>query len=334
MIEQVKLKNKLIIFIIASICFLGLVGILYIVGHYDTATAVTKVDKKTMPDGTQVNVTINNVLATAGKPIETLPMIQSKENIHQTEQLLKNPPVVEDREIQKPKALAVGFEDSSNNEVRNSVTNADSSVGVGETNTDMKPMRSPYTIFAGTFIPSTLITGLNSDLNGEIVAIVRNNVYDTTSGKYLLIPQGSRLVGTYNHEIAYAQDRLIVAWNRVIYPNGTSFVLRGQPGTDLQGYSGLSGTVDNHWDKIFGAAFLIGGITAGATLATGNQASNPYVLSPGAVVATSVGSQLSSAGIQVVQKGLNIPPTIKIPPGYKFNILTTADLVLKPYILR
>lgn len=214
----------------------------------------------------------------------------------------------------------------------NEISGTNTKVGTGEIESKLVKQRSPYTIFAGTFLSATMVTGLNSDLNGLIVATVRNNVYDSSTGQYLLIPQGSRLVGTYNHELAYAQNRLMVGWNRVIYPNGTSFLLHGQPGTDLQGQSGFAGNVDNHYGKVFGAAFIMGLIFGGTTVAVGNQATNPYQLSAGATIANQVGAEMGQTGLQVISKGLNIPPTITISPGYKFNVLTTADLILKPYV--
>ncbi len=232
----------------------------------------------------------------------------------------------------KPNMLVVSDNVLSDGNPTNAISGTNTSIGTGEINSQLRAQRSPYTIFAGTFLPATMVTALNSDSSGEIVATVRNNIYDSTTGKYLLIPQGSRLIGTYNHDIAYGQNRLMAGWNRIIYPNGTNFLLRGQPGTDLEGASGFTGDVDNHWMQKFGTSALMGLIFGGMTMATGSQATNPYQLSAGATMASQVGAQMSQAGLQVIQKGVNIPPTIIISAGYKFNILTTADLVLKPYV--
>lgn len=214
----------------------------------------------------------------------------------------------------------------------NAVTGTNTAVGVGTIDSQYKTQSSPYTIFAGSYIPAQMVNGINSDLNGMVVALVGSDVYDTTAGKYLLIPQGSRLVGTYNHDVAYGQNRLMVGWNRLIFPNGTSVVLHGQPGTDLQGFSGFSDEVDNHYTRIFGSAFLMGAIFGGTSLAVGNQNTNPYQLSAGATMANQIGAQMAQAGIQVINKGLNIQPTIIIHEGYRFNVAMTADLVLKPYV--
>jgi type IV secretory pathway VirB10-like protein len=216
----------------------------------------------------------------------------------------------------------------------NVVTGTNTSVGVGTIDSQYKTQSSPYTIFAGSYIPAQMVNGINSDLNGMVIALVRSDVYDTTAGKYLLIPQGSKLVGTYNHDVAYGQNRLMVGWNRLIFPNGTSVVLHGQPGTDLQGFSGFSDDVDNHYARIFGSAFLMGAIFGGTSLAVGNQNTNPYQLSAGATMANQIGAQMSQAGIQVINKGLNIQPTIIIHEGYRFNVAMTADLVLKPYVYK
>ena len=142
------------------------------------------------------------------------------------------------------------------------------------------------------------------------------------------------MVGTYNHDVSYGQNRLMAGWNRIIYPNGTSINLHGQPGTDLQGFSGFSGDMDNHYSKIFGSSFIMGLIFGGMTNATGNQGGNPYQMSAGATIASQVGTQMAQTGVQVISRGLNIPPTVVISPGYRFNVLLTADLILKPYIFK
>ena len=350
-IKQELLKKKLILTGIGLLAVGGVAGGVYIVNNYvspaqPASSTVTKTD---LPDGTTVNVTVNNMVNTmpvktlpestpaeASMPKAVLPALATTQNQPQpVQQLMQQQPTAQaNTEPAKPKMLVVSNDGGGSSADTNSITGTNTKVGTGEIDSQMKAQRSPYTIFAGTFIPAQMVTGMNSDLNGEIVALVRNNVYDSTNGKYLLIPQGSRLIGTYNHDIAYGQNRLIAGWNRVIYPNGTSFLLHGQPGTDLAGMSGLTGDVDNHWMERFGSSALVGLIFGGMTAATGNQGTNPYQLSAGATIASQVGAQMSQTGLQVIQKGMDIPPTVIISPGYKFNILTTADLILKPYIYK
>lgn len=204
----------------------------------------------------------------------------------------------------------------------------------------IKP-KSPYLVQAGSIIPAVMISGLNSDISGQIVAQVRENVYDSMSGRYLLVPQGSKLIGQFSNQIAYGQDRIAVAWQRVIYPNGYSVSLKGIPGSDVAGFSGFYDQVDNHYWRIFGASFVMGVITAGMQYSQNNTNSNvqsggygftnpnPTV---GQTVAGSLGQQLGSTGMMITQKNLNIAPTITIRQGYKFTIMMTADVVLKPYM--
>jgi type IV secretion system protein TrbI len=234
----------------------------------------------------------------------------------------------------KPQMFTNNDATPKNNDEVNAVTGTNTAIGNGTIDSKLKSQRSPYTVFAGSYIPAQMVNGINSDLNGMVIAQVRNDVYDTIKGKYLLIPQGSRIVGTYNHDIAYGQSRLMVGWNRIIYPNGASFSLHGQPGTDLEGFSGFSDDVDNHYMKIFGSAFIMGAIFGGTSLAAGNQNTNPYQLSAGATMANQVGAQMAQAGIQVINKGLNVQPALIIHPGYQFDVSLTADLVLKPYIYK
>lgn len=207
-------------------------------------------------------------------------------------------------------------------------------------NSELIKPKTPYLVQAGSIIPAVMISGLNSDISGQIVAQVRENVYDSISGKYLLVPQGSKLVGQFSNQIAYGQDRIAVAWQRVIYPNGYSISLKGIPGSDVAGFSGFYDQVDNHYWRIFGASFVMGVITAGMQYSQNNTNSNVQSggygftnpnPSVGQTVAGSLGQQLGSTGMMITQKNLNIAPTITIRQGYKFTIMMTADVALKPY---
>ena len=196
--------------------------------------------------------------------------------------------------------------------------------------------KSPYELKAGSVIPATMINGINSDLPGEVIAFVRNNLYDSVSRQYLLIPQGSKLIGLYDSNVAYGQQRVAVAWSRLIYPNGSSVDLKATPGTDIAGYSGFYDQVDNKYWQIFGTSFIMGVITAGmqysqnnlnANVQSGGYA-NPTV---GQTLAGSLGQQLGQTALSVTQKNLKVAPTLIIRQGYQFNIMLTADLILKPW---
>ncbi|MDQ5920647.1 MAG: type secretion system protein TrbI [Pseudomonadota bacterium] len=200
---------------------------------------------------------------------------------------------------------------------------------------------SPYELKAGSVIPATMINGINSDLPGQVIAQIRDNIYNSTTRQYLLIPQGAKLVGVYDSHIIYGQERILVAWNRLIYPNGNSVSLKGMPGTDLEGYAGFSDEVDNKYWKLFGASFIMGVITAGMQYSQNNT--NANVQSGGLGITTSnpsfgqtlsgsLGQQLGQTGLMVTQKNLNVQPTLIVKPGYPFNVMITADLILKPYV--
>lgn len=199
----------------------------------------------------------------------------------------------------------------------------------------IKP-KSEYLVQAGTIIPAVMISGLNSDISGTVLAQVRENVYDSISGRHLLIPQGSKLVGQFSNQIAFGQSRLAVAWQRVIYPNGYSWSLKGIPGSDVAGFSGFYDQVDNHYWQIFGASFVMGVITAGMQYSQNSTQStsqiggfyNPTI---GQTAAGSLGQQLGQTGMMITQKQLNVAPTITVRRGYKFTVMMTADVELKPY---
>lgn len=185
---------------------------------------------------------------------------------------------------------------------------------------------SPYVLQAGAVIPASLITGLRSDLPGEITAQVTEDVYDSPTGKVLLIPQGSRLVGQYDAQIAFGQSRALLVWNRLIMPNGKSIVLERQPGADTEGYAGLEDEVDNHWGMLFKAAILSTILSVGTEAGTSDSENNlAQAIRQGA------SQSFNQVGQQVVGRSLNIQPTITIRPGFPVRVLVTHDLVLEPY---
>lgn len=202
---------------------------------------------------------------------------------------------------------------------------------------------SKYSLMAGDYIPAIMISGLNSDTPGEIIAQTRENMYDTIHGRYLLIPKGSRIIGVYDSKVSYMQKRILVAFKRVIFPDGKSFMLRGLPGTDLSGYSGFynSEGIDNHYWQIYGSSAIIGVITGAMQYSQNNTNANVQTggigvttntdPSVGQTMAGSLGQQLGQTGTTVIQKNINVQPTLTMPPGYEFNIMITADMVLVPY---
>lgn len=188
--------------------------------------------------------------------------------------------------------------------------------------------QSPLEVKTGTIIPATMIGGLNSDLPGMILAQVSQNVFDTATGSYLLIPQGSRLVGTYDSFVAYGQDRALVAWNRIVYPDGSTLELEGMPGTDPAGYAGLEDQVDHHYFRIFGSALLMSVITGIYDYTQGNTGDRYYnEETAGDSMARAVARELTQTSQMLLRKNLNIQPTIKIRPGYKLNVMVKRDII-------
>lgn len=185
---------------------------------------------------------------------------------------------------------------------------------------------SPYVVQASTVIPAALITGIRSDLPGQITAQVTEAVYDSPSGKYLLIPQGARLVGQYDSSIAFGQSRVMLVWTRLIMPNGTSIVLERLPGSDASGYPGLEDDVDYHWLMLFEAAGLSTLLSVGAEAGTSNG-ENSLVQA----IRMGASNSTSQVGQEIVQRQLNIQPTLTIRPGFPVRVMVNRDLILKPY---
>ena len=194
--------------------------------------------------------------------------------------------------------------------------------------------RQPFELRAGFVVPATLISGINSDLPGQIMAQVAQDVYDTPTGKHLLIPQGSRLVGSYSSDVAYGQARVLVAWQRIVFPDGKAMDIGAMPGADSAGYAGFHDQVNNHYVRLFGSAFLMSGVTAGITYSQRqNQATNTYgAPSASSALSEALGQQLGQVTAQLIAKNLSISPTLEIRPGYRFNVVVTKDMTFsKPY---
>ncbi|GHV49812.1 putative conjugal transfer protein TrbI [Deltaproteobacteria bacterium] len=184
-------------------------------------------------------------------------------------------------------------------------------------------------IKTGSVIPSVMVTGVNSDLPGNIIAQVSQNVWDTASGRKLLIPQGAKLFGVYG------QERVLVAWNRIVFPDGSSFTLGAMPGSDMSGYAGYTDEINNHYLRIFGSAVLMSLISGGMAYTIDSLDSSSgqnSVPSMQQEMGSALAAQLGQATMQLLQKNLNIKPTLEIRPGYQFNVIVTKDLVFEaPY---
>ncbi|WP_209092362.1 TrbI/VirB10 family protein [Sphingomonas trueperi] len=185
---------------------------------------------------------------------------------------------------------------------------------------------SPNILQGGAVISAALITGIRSDLPGQITAQVTENVYDSPTGRILLVPQGTRLIGQYDNGVGFGQRRVLLVWNRLIMPNGRSIVLERQPGADSEGYAGLEDGVDYHWGELFKAAALSTILSVGAEAGSSGQDSDIVrALRQGA------SDSVSQTGRQIVSRQLNIAPTLTIRPGYPVRVIVTRDLVLEPY---
>lgn len=187
---------------------------------------------------------------------------------------------------------------------------------------------SQFEIKAGTIIPGILIIGINSDLPGQIVAQVRENVYDSVTGDHLLIPLGAKLIGTYDSSVEYGQSRVLIVWNRLILPNGESQDLEGMIGADMAGYSGFSGRKNDHIPRILNGVILGSLLTAGARVATGGVSD---VLSYSQLAGQGVAENIAQSAAKITDRNLDVQPTIEISPGYVFNVFVNKDLILKPY---
>ena len=193
----------------------------------------------------------------------------------------------------------------------------------------------PLELKTGAVIPGVMVTGINSDLPGNIIAQVSQNVFDTATGRQLLIPQGAKLFGVYDSRVIYGQERVLVAWNRLMFPDGSAVTLGAMPGSDMAGNAGYTDKVNNHYLRIFGSAILMSMITGGMSYSmdsldtSGGDSDKPTLQNE---MGAALASQLGQATLQILQKNLNIAPTLEIRPGYQFNVIVTKDMVFeRPY---
>lgn len=185
---------------------------------------------------------------------------------------------------------------------------------------------SPHVVQAGTVIPAALITGIRSDLPGQVTAQVTSPVHDSPTGAHLLIPQGARLIGRYDSQVAFGQSRVLLVWTRLVMPDGTSIVLERLQGSDTQGFSGLEDEVDHHWGQLFRAALLSTLLGIGTEIGAGNNENEIAK-----AIRESSQDTASDVGQQFVRRQLNIQPSLTIRPGFPVRVLVNRDLLMKPY---
>ena len=188
---------------------------------------------------------------------------------------------------------------------------------------------SPYQVMAGTIIPAALVTGINSDLPGQVIANVTEAVYDTATGRFLLIPQGSRLIGRYDSQVSFGQRRVLLVWTRLILPDTSSISLDLLPGIDPAGYAGLEDGVDWHWDRILAGAALSTLLGVGAELAAPDRTGSDTKI----VIATRQSGQdtVNQVGQEITKRNVSIQPTLTIRPGFPMRVRVNKDLILRPY---
>lgn len=194
-------------------------------------------------------------------------------------------------------------------------------------NSNIRTAGQKYEIKTGSVIPAAMVTAINSDLPGNMIAQVTQNIYDSATGNYLLIPQGTKLFGVYDSRVIMGQQRVLVAWNRIIFPDGSAMTIPSIPGADMAGNSGFNQKVDNHYFRIFGSSILMALITAGTAYAVDENSNSDNENSLSSQLNSALAQQLGQASTSLLQKHLNIAPTLEIEPGYQFNIVLTKDLV-------
>lgn len=187
--------------------------------------------------------------------------------------------------------------------------------------------QSPFELKRGSVIPATLITGINSDLPGRIVAQVSQSIYDSATGYHLLIPQGTRLTGRYDSKVSFGQSRVLVVWTDIIFPNGSTLQIGGMAGTDAEGYGGFSDRVDNHYLKTFGSAVLLALIGTGMDMAIPENSTLSNQTTASDAARRNFGETFGRMAERTISKNLDVQPTLEIRPGYQFNVLVDQDML-------
>ena len=218
----------------------------------------------------------------------------------------------------------------------NDYTSYDNARGNDRWSLDTPAITKPgrYMLRAGaTVLPATLISGINSDLPGQVQAQVSQDVFDTATGKHLLIPQGTRLVGQYNSDVAYGQERVLMAWQRLVFPDGRALDLGSMHGADSGGYAGFADRVNSHFFRAISSAFLMSGVIAGVSLSQNRSNSGSDNQRAGDAMSEALGQTMGQALAQMLMKNLNVAPTIEIRPGYRLNVMVSKDINFPgPYV--
>ncbi|KJV35864.1 hypothetical protein VI08_07510 [Luteibacter yeojuensis] len=191
---------------------------------------------------------------------------------------------------------------------------------------ELENPRSRYELRAGSIIPATMISGINSELPGQIIGQVSQDVFDTPTGKFRLIPQGARLIGRYSNRIVDGQSRVLVAWQRIVFPDGKALDIGSMEGVDSAGYAGFNDQVDRHYWRIFGSAILMSGIATGLTSSAVNPSNDPFGSSSLAQFNSQLANQIGEVSTKMIEKNMNVAPTLMIRPGYRFNVMAVKDL--------
>jgi type IV secretion system protein VirB10 len=186
---------------------------------------------------------------------------------------------------------------------------------------------SRFELKTGTVIPAVLVTGVNSDLPGQLIGQVSQDVYDTATGNHRLIPQGAKLIGNYSSRVALGQERVLVAWHRIVFPDASTLELATMPGADQAGYAGFHDRVNNHYWRLFGNALLLSVITAGIQLSQPQTSDGDRGFSAQQQIAGALGLQMGQVGAEMVRRNMQIQPTLEIRPGYRFNVMVNQDIL-------
>lgn len=195
----------------------------------------------------------------------------------------------------------------------------------------VKPKMGQHELAAGSVIPAVLLTGINSDLPGVITAQVRQTIYDTFDESTVVIPQGTRVVGRYSSQVAYGQERVLVAWDELIMPNGNRINIRGMPGADGIGQAGFNDQVDAHFWRIWGSAFMVSMLGVGVQLSQPQNSSYQNAPTASQQASAAAANSLNQAGSKVLDKNMNLSPTLTVRPGYAFNIIINKSIMLPAY---
>lgn len=248
-----------------------------------------------------------------------------------------DPTVSYQARLQQIRAAMGGHEeDAEMNLIQNPSQNSATPGDRWELHSTVEAPKTPFVLRAGAVIPGIMISGVKPDLPGQIIGQVSQNVYDTATGKYLLFPQGTRLIGMYSNEVSYGQSSVLIAWQRLIFPDGKSLDIGSMPGGDSAGFAGFHDQVDNHYVRLFGSALLMSGVVAGITYSQNPSRTGafgqPAQPTAGSVMSAALGQELGQVSAQMIAKNLNVAPSLTIRPGYEFNVIVVKDMTFtKPY---